>query len=114
MDCFEKFSNEIDTISRGYSKSWIVRLFLRLEYWKRRYWTNRPLPFKWVKDEGNPVGEPIKIMHLKLHDMMEHQAQGVLTGKVLLEGLRANAIQELSFEHLDKMNAVTTIQPRWV
>jgi hypothetical protein len=45
---------------------------------------------------------------------MEHQARGILTKRVLLQGLKVNAMQYLDFERLDKWNGMTTIQPRWV
>ena len=109
----EKLSAEIDLLTKMHKTSRISRLICRIQYYWLR-WHNEPLPFMWVKDEGTPVGEPIEIYHMTLHDMMEHQARGVMTGKVLLEGLRANAIQVLGFERLDKWNAKTTIQPRWV
>jgi len=114
MDSFAEFSEQISVISRVHSRSRFARLLCRLEYYWRKHWTSRPLPFKWVDDEGVPVGDVIDIYHLTLHDMMPHQAAGVLTGKVLLEGLRANAIQVIDFRHLDDMNGVTTIQPMWV
>jgi hypothetical protein len=107
-------SRHIDEISKSYAKSRLVRAVCRLEYWWRRHWANKPLSFKWVESEGEPVGEPIDVKHLTLHDMMEHQARGVLTRKVLLEGVRANAIQVLDFKRVDRMAGITTIQPRWV
>ena len=113
MSPFEEFSAEISKVAELYPKSWLVRMFCRIEYLIRR-WKNEPLCFKWVGDEGTPVGKPVEVIHLRLHDMMEHQAAGIVTGKVLLEGMRANAIQRLGCEYLDKMHAKTTIQPRCV
>lgn len=111
---FEQFSKDIENISLLHTSGRILRFALRVEYWRRRYWTNVTFPFKWVGNEGVAVGNPIEIYHMTLHDMMEHEAQGVLTGKVLLEGMRVNAIQRLDFKRLDKLNGMTTIQPRWV
>jgi hypothetical protein len=114
MDHFEKFSKEIDNIAALHPLSWIVRWACRREYWRRRYWTNRPLPFRWVDEEGVIVGDTIEVTHLTFHDMMVHQARGVLTEAVLLKGLRANAFQKLCFAPLGKHVGITVIQPRWV
>ncbi len=78
------------------------------------YLRNRPLTFYWVGDEGQPVGKPIEVFHLRLYDMMEHEAQGQMTAEVLLRGRKANAIQVLRFDPLNEMNGRTIIQPRWV
>ena len=114
MRPFEKFSDEINKIAELHPTSRLVRIACRFEYWRRRYWSNETFHFKWVADEGTPIGEPIEVIHMTLHDMMEHQAQGILTSRILLEGLRVNAIQRLGFVRLDKWNGKTTIQPRWV
>lgn len=114
MSPFEQFSAEIKQIAELHSISWIARLSCRIEYWKRRYIKNQPLPFWWVRSEGEPVGQPIEIYHLRLHDMMEHEARGQMTEKVLLGGLCANAFSVVQFDQLDDMHARTTIQPRWV
>jgi hypothetical protein len=89
------------------------RLGNRLEFYRRRF-RNEPLQFHWVESEGESVGRPIEISHLTLHDMMEHQANGRMTELVLLEGVRVNAIQVVSFERLNEWNGKTIIQPRWV
>ncbi len=114
MSPFEELSNEIDQISKLHSKSRLVRVLRRIEYWRRRYWTNETIPFEWVGEGGAPVGEPIEVVHMTLYDMMEHQVGGILTRKILLEGLRVNAVQKLGFERLDQWHGKTTVQPRWV
>lgn len=108
----DRISPEIDAFAKAFKSSRCARFICRLQYhWLK--WRNTPLLFEWVGEEGEPVGEPIEICHLRLHDMMEHEALGVMTEKVLLEGLRANAFQVLGFEHSGTLNGKTTIQPRW-
>ena len=75
---------------------------------------NQPLEFSWVGAEGIAAGEALWVFHLTLHDMMEHQARGMMTNLVLLKGLRANAIQVLDFKQLDDWHGRTLIQPRWI
>ena len=104
---------EIEKLAQLHKRSRTARLICRLKYlWLR--WRNEPLPFRWVDDDGEPVGEPIVVEHMTLYDMMEHQARGIMTAKILLSGLRVNAIQVLGFERLDSLHGKTTIQPRWV
>lgn len=95
-----------------------VRIFertrRRLRYCWRMFFTNKPLRFHWVENEGEAVGKPISVYHLTLYDMMEHQARGIMTWFVLWQNLGVNAIQVLEFERLDDWNGRTMIQPRWV
>ncbi len=113
MGYFEQLSEEIDTFAQGYKKSRLMRFVLWVEY-RRRRWKNEPMPFRMVKDEGEPVGEPMDVHHLSLHDMMEHEARGQLTAEVLLKGRRINAFSREGYKQMEKMVGRTTIQPRWV
>ncbi|HUD03156.1 MAG TPA: hypothetical protein VMR46_04080 [Candidatus Paceibacterota bacterium] len=97
-----------------YPKSRLTRLVCRAEYLYRRHWENRPLPFAFVSsDRGKAVGDSIDIDHLRLHDMMEHEARGQLTEQVLLKGLRANAFSVVRTQGTN-LQGRTTIQPRWI
>lgn len=110
---FQQFSYKVVRIAETWSSS-ITRLLCFAERaWRR--WGNNPLPFAWVSDkEGEPMGNPVVIEHLTFHDMMEHQACGVLTDLVLLHGLRANAFSVVSRESLGDCRARAKIQPRWI
>ncbi|MEK7612836.1 MAG: hypothetical protein AAB449_01670 [Patescibacteria group bacterium] len=90
-----------------------MRFLLWLQYRKLR-WRNEPLPFRIVAGEGEPVGEPMEVYHLSLHDMMEHEAFGQLTAEVLLKGRRVNAFSCEGYKQIREMVGRTTIQPRWV
>src|SRR3989344_2504704 len=114
MSSLESFSSGIDGVIRLRSKNRLLRSACRLLYWYR-WFKNRPYPFRLAGvGQGQAVGEPIDIFHLRLYDMMEHEACGQLTGKVVLEGMRINAFSVIRFDKLDEMHARTIIQPRWV
>ncbi len=114
MDSFKQFSAEIQKIAGLHSKSRLARFVCRAEYAWRKYWKNEPMPFEWVnKKEGRAVGDPIDIHHLRLPDMMEHEARGQLTAKVLLEGVCTNAFSVIHSQGID-MQRQTTIQPCWI
>lgn len=78
--------------------------------------TDSPMRFKWVKDaEGAPVGFPLFIFHITLHDMFEHTCRQFLTEEVLLAGIKCNAVSITGrFERIDEMNGFHEVQPRWV
>lgn len=109
----EKFSAKIEKIAKLHKEKRLRRILCIIEYYWLKF-RNRPMPFKWVDTEGEVVGTSIPVYHLALHDMMPHAVCGVMTGKVLLTGLRANAIQILNSELINDWNCQTTIQPRWV
>lgn len=109
----EVLSAEIDILVSIWKEGRLARIFCWVQYRWLKY-RNTPFGFRWVDDEGESVGEPIAVYHMTLYDMMDHQARGIMTGKVLLEGLRVNAIQVLSVERIDDMTSKTMIQPRWV
>ena len=113
MSSFEQFSKEVDTIVQAYKQGRLMRFLLWLEYHQRR-WRNKPLPFRFVKGEGEPVGESMEVHHLSLHDMMEHEVRGQLTAEVLLKGRRINAFSYVAYRQMKEMIGRTTIQPRWV
>jgi len=80
----------------------------------RRYSQNCPRYFPRVRDdEGDPVGPPIEVEFVTLHDMQSHAVHGELTNLVLLDGLRINAWREGGFERLGDLHGVVTIQPVW-
>jgi hypothetical protein len=111
---FQQFSIRVSRIAETWSSP-ITRFASFLEYTWRRRWSNKPLPFAWVGiKEGEPMGNPVVVEHLTLHDMMEHQACGILTDLVLLHGLRANAFSVISRELLGNFRGMTKIQPRWI
>lgn len=113
MSPFEEFSAEIQRIAEYHAKSMLIRLILRAEYVWRKYWKNEPLPFAFVgMVDGRAIGNTIDIHHLRLPDMMEHEARGQLTAKVLLGGLRVNAFSMVRSEGVG-MQGKTTIQPCW-
>lgn len=115
MSHLEKFSKEVDLIAKSHPKSRVVRVFCRIEYWLRRHWENKPMQFYFVDgDHGTPVGEPMDVHHLSLHDMMEHEARGQLTAEVLLKGRRVNAFSREAYVQMEEMVGRTTIQPRWI
>lgn len=103
----------IEQLAARFNTSRMARFLMWCEC-KRRHYRNTPFAFMWVEHEGVPVGPPLEVHHLTLHDMMEHQAAGRLTDEILLRGLRANAIQRVSFERTGDYWGKTTIQPRWV
>lgn len=113
MSSIEQFSKEIDSITEAHKQSRFMRFLLWLEY-RRLRWRNDPLPFRFVKGEGEPVGESMDVYHLSLHDMMEHEVRGQLTAEVLLNGLRINAFSYEGYQQMEEMVGRTTIQPRWV
>jgi hypothetical protein len=87
----------------------------RQQEFRRRFRANEPLCFDFTRNEvGEVAGSPIQVPHLGLYDMMEHAVRGVLTEKVLLEGLHTNTIQIIRHEQVDEGIVITTIQPRWV
>lgn len=115
MSHFDKFSAEIDKILAEYKTSRLIRFACWLEYLKRKYWDNRPIPFPMVKSsEGEAVGEPMEVYHLSLYDMMEHEARGQLTAEVLLKGRRINSFSYEGHKQMEEHVGRTTIQPRWV
>jgi hypothetical protein len=110
---FRHFSAEVNAIALWHNNL-LMRLAHRVEYWERRYFSNEPMPFPVVdNDEGEKVGETIEIRHLRMHDMMEHEARGQLTKRLLLNGLRANAFSIVRSISLN-VQTETTIQPRWI
>jgi len=114
MSSFEEFSEEIDTYARVHKRNRIIgRFLLWLEY-RKRHWNNEPLGFYMVEGEGEPVGEPMDVYHLSLHDMMPHQVRGQLTAEVLLKGRRINAFSREGYKQMEEMMGRTTIQPRWI
>jgi hypothetical protein len=113
MNYFKQFSEEVDSISEMYKRGRFMRFLLWVEY-RRRRWKNEPMAFSIVKDEGEPVGEPMDIHHMTLHDMFVHQARGQLTAELLLKGRRINAFSIGAFERTGEMFGKYTIQPRWV
>ena len=113
MTTHKELSEHIDRIARLHKTSRVARVWYRLCFKLLRY-LNEPFRFRWVQDEGAAVGEPIGVFHLTLHDMMPHAVDGALTNKVLLHGMRVNAVQEIGFERISDMTGVTTVQPRWV
>ncbi len=114
MSSLEEFSGEIDSIVNTYKKSPLHRLMLRMAlHWRR--WQNRPLWFHGTEEEGEPVGDPIEVYHLRLYDMAEHAVCGELTNQVFLHGRRINAFSQISHEHVEgRRVGKTTIQPRWI
>lgn len=70
--------------------------------------------FEWTKTEGVPVGDPVEVNHLTLHDMMDYAVECKMTDLILLQGLRANAIHYIDTEVKGEMWGTTTFQPRWV
>ena len=114
MSPFEEFSAEIQRLTNLHQRSRLVRVVSRAEYLWRRYWKNEPLQFAFTDgNKGRPIGGTIDVYHLRLPDMMEHEARGQLTAKVLLDGLRVNAFSILNSQGID-MQGKTTIQPRWI
>lgn len=113
MSPFKEFAEEIDTLTQAYKQSRLMRFLLWVEY-RRRRWSNEPLPFPIVEEQGEPVGEPMDVHHLSLHDMMEHEVRGQLTAEVLLKGRRINAFSCEAYKQMEEMVGRTTIQPRWV
>lgn len=78
--------------------------------------TNMPMSFRYVKNsEGVPVGFPVFIFHLTLHDMFPLACQQFLTEEVLLAGLKCNALSLTNrFERTGEHHGFHEIQPRWV
>lgn len=113
MSPFKEFSKEADTISEMYKQGRFMRFLLWMEYHRRR-WKNKPMLFHAVGDEGEPVGKPMDIHHMTLHDMFGHEARGQLTAELLLKGRRINAFSIGAFERTSEMWGKHTIQPRWV
>lgn len=113
MSPFEQFSKEIDHITQAYTQGRLTRFLLWLEY-RRRRWRNEPMQFRVVEGEGEPVGEPMDIYHMTLHDMFEHEARGQLTAELLLKGRHINSFSVGPFERMDEYWGKYTIQPRWV
>ncbi len=113
MSHFGELTQEIDKMTELHKKSRVARFLLWVEY-RRRKWENKPFPFSWVKYEGTPVGDPMEVHHLSLHDMMEHEVRGQLTAEVLLKGRRINAFSCEGYQQVERMVGKTTIQPRWV
>lgn len=74
---------------------------------------NRPLQFKWVRpDEGEPVGFPLFIFHITLHDMFPLACRQFLTEEVLLAGLNCNAVSRGRFVRINELEAFIEVQPR--
>ncbi len=109
----KQFSEEVEGIVKAH-KNFLGRLLLRAKFcW--RFWRNEPMCFFCVEgDEGTPVGNPMEVVHLSLHDMAPHMICGDLTTEVMLRGRRANAFSVVNYEQLEEMVARTTIQPRWI
>ncbi|MBP9668840.1 MAG: hypothetical protein KBE09_00955 [Candidatus Pacebacteria bacterium] len=103
----------INELCTQYQASRFARFMMWCER-QCRFRANKPFSFTWVEEAGDPVGPPLEVHHLTLHDMMEHAASGRLTDEILLRGLRANAIQYVRFERIDDFSGKTTIQPRWI
>lgn len=115
MRPFEELCQTIDEIASEYHKSLIARAVLACEYLYRKHWLNKPIPFIRVnEDEGEPVGEPFDVTHLRLCDMLDHAARGELTTLVMIDGLRINAFSVGRFEAIDTGYGRHMIQPRWV
>lgn len=113
INSIECFSKEIRTFAQAHERSRLARFLLWIEYCRRR-WHNTPMSFPIVEGVGEPVGEPIEVYHLSLHDMMAHEACGRLTAEVLLRGRRINAFSRESYQQVEEMVGKTIIQPRWV
>ncbi len=108
-----ELSRVVDSVTKAHKLSWVMRLLHRLAFYYLRL-RNKPISFSLVGAEGTAVGEPLDVHHLRLYDMAEHAVCGVLTGKVLLEGLRTNAYEVVDYQPLNDDWAKTKIQPRWV
>ena len=106
--------SSVSKVAPSQEIDWWTKFKRVLEY-RWRIHKNNPMQFKWVGEEGEKVGGPLKVHHLTLSDMMEHQACFMMTRAVLIRGRRINAIQVLpEFERVNKMNGISFIQPRWV
>ncbi len=92
------------------------------EDWQRREFelqtrirTNNPMSFKWVEDtEGTPVGFPLFVFHITMHDMFPSACNQFLTEETLIAGLRCNAVSCGRFVQIDKHEGFIEVQPRWV
>ena len=77
--------------------------------------TDNPMRFTWVKPtEGIPIGFPLFIYHITLHDMLWHSCNQFLTEEVLLAGLKCNAVSRIRFVWIAEREAFMEVQPRWV
>lgn len=77
--------------------------------------TNMPMRFKWVDaTEGTPVGFPLFIFHITLHDMFPLACDQFLTEEVQLAGLKCNAVSRGRFVRIGELEGFIEVQPRWV
>lgn len=86
----------------------------RHKVWLRRFRLQNPRDFRCVQDVGEPVGPPLEVVHITLHDMLPRAVAARMTDEVLLRGLRANAVREVSFKQIKPLVGIVTIQPVYV